>query len=219
MVAGAQLSVTRLSPTLDPPMKYLLAAALGLLLTACSPEGRQDPAEASREADREAAPSGTGKIGQICRYGKRPKGVVVTTLYRNGTAYVGDTTYDDLEKMTPRLGLQVTDSLPSIVAAPVVNVFSVRDHGNCYDARRKVYYSCVKYRRADLRDIRVMTRGFDADAAARRAVRLCQERVIRRAIEKTGIDVASVKLRCRVVAQRTCPPPKPAPKRTPPAKN
>lgn len=187
-----------------------LAAAAALSLAACAPEKSAPPTRADQVA--EAAPSGAGPAGEICRYGPRPRSVYVATRHSSGQAYQGDMQADDIPKMNPNWFGSGSSLVATAIAAPGINIWRVQVNDNCYDARRKVYYSCTKTLSADLRNIRALVRAESYSTARKLAVDLCEQRVLQRIADKVDVRIDHRKLRCRIVQVARCPLPKGTPK-------
>lgn len=178
-------------------------AAILLAAAACS-SGSADKSEAPK------AKRGTnlGDVGDPCRFGKRPKNVYVAVRHYDGIAYKGDMEPGDLDKIRFKWGGATPGRLRTVVAAPQSDDWRVNVSDNCYDPKRKVYFTCTKTLRADLSKIRSLVRAAEVAPAHRLALAYCRQRVVEAITDQIGEQRYHRSMECRIIASRWCAIPK-----------
>ena len=192
-------------------LSALAALPVCLALAACGSGGSDRP-----EAKPDPTSPPLAGIGDMCSYADRKKPVVVAHKFWTGRAFFGDLKGSDLPALRAKWFLGGSGGqVATAVARPKLEVYRSKIDSNCYDAAKKVYYSCTKTLATPLGDIRVMTRAIRQEEADRLALQLCRRQIRERLEEKTEISSSTWDIACVIVARRKCPlpPPPPPPKK------
>lgn len=182
---------------------------LCLALAACGSAGDRPPPP---KPDAVSAP--LAGVGDMCSYAERKKPVIVAHKFWTGRAYFGDLKSSDLPELRAKWFLGGSGGKVSTsVARPKLEVYRLKTDGNCYDAEKKVYYSCTKTVATRIGDIRVVGRAINQRDADFLALEVCNSQMRDRIEKQTQIERDTTDLRCVIVARKRCPLPPPAPKK------
>jgi hypothetical protein len=212
----------RVSPLL------LLCAVLAACARGGDQAARPDPAAGPNPSAPVASAPGksvfehdappVAEVGNLCLFRTRKDPVMSGFVDRTGAAWEGEVRVRDLPSLDPKWFRPSDARMATVVARPRVDRFRVRIDDNCYDAARKVYYSCSKVLEADLSKVRGFARALSIGRARSLAIQLCEKKVIELVESSLEIKQDNADLRCRIVEQAFCelppappPPPPPAP--------
>jgi hypothetical protein len=199
-----------------------LALACALLLPGCG-DGERKSASAPPAA-ASAAPPATARpapdpppiagVGELCAYGARKEPVMMAYKDATGAAWMGEIRARDAEAMKTKWLGAFDKRVPTVLATPRVEIYRQRVDDNCYDAARRVYYSCTKVLEADVRPVRGLARAVTMADARALALQLCEKRVGEIVAQTIEINQENRDIKCRVAEEAYCPPP---PEAAPPA--
>jgi hypothetical protein len=156
------------------------------------------------------------EVGNLCLFRMRKDPVMSGFADRTGAAWEGEVRVRDLPSLDPKWFSPSDKRMATVAARPRAEVFRARIDDNCYDAARKVYYSCSKVVEADLSKVRGFARALSIGRARALAIQLCEKKVAEVMDQSVQIKQDNLDLRCRVIEQAYCelppaPPPPPAP--------
>ncbi len=166
-----------------------------------------EPPPATRTADLPAI-AGTG---ELCAYGQRSEPVMMAYKDATGAAWLGEIRPRDAENMRTKWFGTSDKRVPTVLATPRVEVYRQRVDDNCYDAARRVYYSCTKTLEADVRAVRGLARAVTMGDARALALQLCEKKVSEIVAGTIEINQENRDIKCRVAEETYCPPPPEAP--------
>lgn len=196
-----------------PISAALAAAALLLALAACQSDSAatKAPTPAPKPAALPAV-----DVGDLCSYSERKEPIIVVHKDATGNQYFGEVQGKDLQQFRLKWGGLTGKTLATAVARPRVDVYRASVEDNCYDAQRRVYYSCRKVIQEPVGHIHAFARAPTMTDAHALALQVCRAKFDAVVQEKLEIDQENRDKRCRIVAERWCDAP-PAPPPPPPA--
>jgi hypothetical protein len=195
-----------------PTAAALAAATLLTALAACQSDSTATTARPPQPA---AAPPAVN-VGDLCSYRERKEPIIVVHKDATGNQYFGEVQGKDLEQFRLAWGGASGKNLATAVARPRVDVYRASVEDNCYDAQRRVYYSCRKTISEPVGQIHAFARAPSMPEARALALQVCRKKLDEIVQEKLEIDQENRDKGCRIVAENWCaappaPPPKPAP--------
>ncbi len=206
---------------MPPRIRVRLALACSLALLGCGDGERKTasaPPAAPPSAPNVAAPPATPNdppaisgVGELCIYGPRSEPVMMAYKDATGAAWIGDIRPRDAENMRTKWFGTSDKRVPTALATPRVEVYRQRVDDNCYDAARRVYYSCTKTLEADVRAVRGLARAVTMGDARTLALQLCEKKVAEIVVNAIEINQENRDMKCRVAEETYCPPPPEAP--------
>lgn len=199
----------------------LIVLALTLLLLGCG-EARRGPAATENpgplpDSDIATRPAAASAAGDLCAYRERKDPVIAGYQDQAGNAWSGEIRPQDRESLETKYPGPFDRRIATAVAKPRVAVYRARVDDNCYDAARRVYYSCTRTIEADVAPVRGFARALEMTQAHALARQLCEKKVREIAEKALELRVDSLDLRCTIAEDAFCalppaPPPRPVKK-------